>query len=185
VEPGCVHRLHTIGAVISAVAFTTWLQVATALAAAAAAGASWFAVAQTRKLNREARLPELVMTASFIGAGDRPLTMGVTIVNGGGGVATQVSFVLATSEEVGRSAVAGGIMQPAEFAPFGSQMAADPDHRGVVFGRSFDGDYVWNLDGEKRSIEQGDQLPSYEAIFALFYPDVDLDRLRPVQMLRG
>lgn len=127
---------------IFAVAFTPWLQVATALAAAAAAGASWFAVAQTRKLNREARLPQLVMTASFLGAGDRPLTMGVTIVNGGGGVATHVSFVLATSEEVGRCAVAGGSMQPGELASFGSQMAAEPDHRGVVFGRSFEGDYV-------------------------------------------
>ena len=163
---------------------TTGLQVVTALAAAGAAGASWLAVAQTRRLNREARLPELVMTTAFLGAKDRPMRMGVTVVNGGGGVATHVSFVLATSEEISRLPV-GGFMLAGEFATFGSEMAADPEHRGVVFGRTFDGDYVWNLDGEKRSIERGDQLPSYETIFALFYPDIDVDGLRPTMMLRG
>ena len=171
--------------IFAAVAFATWLQVGSTVAAAAAAIASCFAVAQSRKLNREARSPDLVMTASFIGAADRKPTMGITIVNGGGSIARHVSFILATTEEVGRCPVASGILQPGEVATFGSQMTADPDHRAVVFGRGPDRDYVWNLDGEKHKIKQGKKLPSYETIFAAFYPEVGLDQHRPVEMLRG
>jgi len=125
------------------------------------------------------------MTASFIGAGNRRPHMGVTIVNGGGGIARHVSFVIATSEEVGRCPVASGILLPGEVATFGSEMDADPTHRAVAFARGPDGDFVWNLDGEKRRLKGGNALPSYEAIFKVFYPSVSLDQHRPVQMLRG
>jgi len=125
------------------------------------------------------------MTASFIGAGDRRPHMGVTIVNGGGGIARHVSFVIATPEEVGRCPVAGGVLLPGEVATFGSEMDADPDHRAVAFARGPDGDFVWNLDGEKRKLKRRKALPSYETIFEIFYPSLSLDQHRPVSMLRG
>jgi hypothetical protein len=170
--------------ILSTVTLTTWLQAGSTAAAAAAAIASLLAIAQSRKLNREARSPDLVMTASFIGARDRRPHMGVTIVNGGGGIARHVSFVIATSKEVGRCPVASGILLPGEVATFGSEMDADPDHRAVAFARGPDGDFVWNLDGEKCKIKRRKGLPSYEAIFEVFYPDVGLDEHRLVQMLR-
>jgi hypothetical protein len=170
---------------LASISLPTWLLLGSTIAAAGAAIASWLAVAQTRKLSRESRSPDLVMTASFISAGERRPHMGVTIVNGGGGIARHVSFIIATSEEVGRRPVANGILLPGEVASFGSQMDADPDHRAVAFARGPNGDFVWNLDGEKRKIKRGKTLPSYEAIFEVFYPKISLDDHRLVEMLRG
>jgi hypothetical protein len=169
----------------STISLATGLQVGSTVAAAAAAIASWFAIGQSRKLNQETRSPDLVVTASFINAGQRKPHMGVTIVNAGGGIARHVSFIIATSRQVARCPVASGILLPGEVANFGSDMDADSEHRAVVYARGPDGDFAWNLDGEKREIERRRTLPSSETIFKAFYPDIDLDDLQLTQMLRG
>ena len=64
-------------------------------------------------------------------------------------------------------------------------MTADPEHHAVVFGRGPNDDFVWNLDGERRTMKRGKKLPGYNEVFAVFYPDFSLKDRRLVGMLHG
>jgi hypothetical protein len=178
--------------VILAVAFPTWVQFGSTLAAAAAAIASWVAVVQARKIAEEAReaeaeslLPLVLLSLNFNLPGVGQPTMGVELYNAGGGVAKNVAVLFVAEDAYARQVV--GFLRPGESVTFGSELRATDQSRAVVYARSQDGrDLVWDHEGERRELEVVPPgFPSWEMSFAAFYPDEDLSGYRPTNLLRG
>jgi len=178
--------------VILAVAFPTWLQVGSSVAAAAAAVASWVAVVQARKIAQEAReaeaeamLPLLLVSLNFNLSGVGQPTMGVALYNAGGSVAKNVAVLLVAEDAYARQIV--GFLRPGETVTFGSELPATDAARAVAYARSQNGrDLVWDHEGERRELEHlPSGWPAWDAIFKVFYPDEDLSGHRPTNLLRG
>lgn len=175
--------------IVVAVSFPTWLQVATTGAAAVAAVASCVAVFQSRRALKDARLPLLHADASVIGSlGGQPgpTTMAITIINGGGGLAKGVTFVLVAGEHYGTGRI--GFLLPGQEAHFGIQIPGAKDARGVVFCRDQDErSYGWNLAGKKRHFKRSQRKPFHTAteIFNRFYPETDFEALSEGATLRA
>jgi hypothetical protein len=175
-----------------AVAFPTWLQVGSTVAAAAAAGASWIAVVQARRIAQEAReaeaealLPLLLVSLNFNLPGAGRPTMGVALYNAGGSVAKNVAVLLIAEDAYARQVV--GFLRPGETVTLGSELPATDAARAVAYARSQDGrDVVWDHEGERRELEHPPSgWPVWDAIFEVFYPDEDLSGHRPTNLLRG
>jgi hypothetical protein len=175
-----------------AVAFPTWLQVGSTVAAAAAAVASWVAVVQARKIAQEARdaeaealLPLLLVSLNFNLPGAGQPTMGVALYNAGGGVAKNVAVLLVAEDAYARHVV--GFLRPGETVTFGSELPATDAARAVAYARSQDGrDLVWDHEGERRELKWPHSgWPAWEAIFGIFYPEEDLNDHRPTNLLRA
>src|SRR6266511_3818800 len=169
-----------LGMVI-AVSFPTWLQATTTFAAAVAAVASWIAVLQSRRVLKDSRLPLLHADASVIGrvAGQTgPTTMAMTIINGGGGLAKGVGFVLVAGGHYGAGRV--GFLFPGQTAYFGIQIPGSTDARAVIYCRDQDeGSYGWTLAGEKHRFRRTRRKSFHTdtEIFNHFYPETDFDTL--------
>jgi hypothetical protein len=166
---------------VVAISSPTWLQTATTAAAALAAVASCVAVLQSRRALKDARLPLLHAEASVIGTSGphaRPTTMAITIINGGGGLAKGLTFVLVAGEGYGVGHVS--FLLPGQQAHFGIQIPGAKDARGVVFCRDQDEEsYGWSLAGKKQHFKRSKHKPFHTAmeIFAHFYPDTDFGAL--------
>ncbi len=175
-----------------AVTITTWIQVLGTLIAAVAAVASWVAVVQarrtaedTRRAEREAMLPLLLVSPTILTPGAGTPTMGVAVHNAGGGIAQNVAVLLVTDNAYGRHVIT--FLGPGETVTFGSDLDAADGARAVAYARSSDSrDLVWNADNERRELPGGaSPMPSWATIFTAFYDDPDLDSRRPGHLLRG
>jgi hypothetical protein len=178
--------------VILTVAFPTWLQVGSTVAAAAAAGASWFAVVQARRAAQDTRLAEaetwlplVLVSLNFNLPGAGQPTMGIELYNAGGGVAKNVAVLLVSEDAYARQVI--GFLRPGESVTFGSELPATDQARAVVYARSQDGrELVWDHEGQRRELEAlPSGMPSWETSFAAFYPGEDLSGHRPTNLLRG
>lgn len=177
---------------ILAVAFPTWLQVGSTLAAAAAAIASWVAVVQARKIAQEAReaetealLPLLLVSLNFNLPGAGQPTMGVALYNAGGSVAKNVAVLLVAEDAYARQVV--GFLRPGETVTFGSELPATDAARAVAYARSQDGrDLVWDHEGDRRELERPPSgWPAWDATFGVFYPDENLSTYRSTNLRRN
>lgn len=175
----------------TAVAVTTWLQLAGVAIALLAALASWAAVRQAREgtneirqTEREARQPLLLLAPAFSEPAAGPRTMLLSIYNAGD-VAIDVGVILIGDDALARQVIS--FMRPGETVSFGSDVAATGDHRALAFAQSKDGDrWVWNHNRVRRRFP-GDpsKLAEWTAILAVFYPGEDFCVFRPAHLLRG
>src|SRR5262249_864315 len=116
-----------------AISLPTWLQVGSTAAAAIAAVAAGITAVMSWRALRQSRLPLLPGEAVIIGGLGNPgppPTMAITILNGGGGLAKGVAFVLVagTSYCAGRA----GFLLPGQQANFATDLLGDEKARAVV-----------------------------------------------------
>jgi len=143
-------------------------------------------LALLRRQADEAIQPDLHAEVLFTGRKGGPMTIAMTIINAGGGLAKGVSVVLVAGDHYARVPAAAGLLRPGESVNFGSDLPAAENPRAVVYCRGQDGEKCcWNLDGERHGLGRDSTLPTYEEIFASFYPGTNFSAMNLGHLLRG
>src|SRR4051812_19956069 len=167
---------------IFAVTPTTWIQLGGVVVALLAALAAWAGVKQARDAarevrdsEREARLPLLLLSTASVGTQQRGTTLALAVYNVGD-VAVDVAVILVGEDSQARGPV--GVVRPGETVNFGSNIVGTDRVRAVAFGRSRDGArWVWDHNRNRKELAGDHRIdPTWEAIFAAFYPGESLDR---------
>jgi len=160
-------------------------QTVAALAAAAAAGASWLSVVQARRITEAAALPDLHAQAVQVISKVRPDHLMLSIHNAGGATAKAVGYIL-----VGEDSYAWGYVEDG-FLPAGQTVrirtaipvSAQTSGEGVVWCRDLrERTFVWDLKGNRKELgrRSGTEPRTIPDLLTPHYPDVKLETLTQV-----
>jgi hypothetical protein len=167
---------------------STWAPVASATAAALAAGASWISVRLSRKQWKAAQRPELRLQAW-----DRGGTIEIVIVNAGGGFARGVGFCVVVGTEYVAGFAGpnlGGFLDSGQRVVVNAQLTRSSNQvQGVVTCHDVDGFFhAWDAARDQHRVWRGRFTrralpadPSGQEALNAFYPSLDLGALTRVE----
>jgi hypothetical protein len=161
-----------------------WASVASAGAAAVAAGASWASVRQTRKLWLIERAPDLQMIA-LVDRDSNRVTL--QLHNAGGGFARDVVVYLVEGTRYFIAyAPMNGVIRPGQGVEIQTPLVKEPPINGPLVGAVIAADvtgttHAWSASGTRHRRWTRKKLPkkpmSNNEIFSVIVPDANLDEL--------